>query len=535
VTNAQYGNFLLVDGSGRELIITAMAGARLSRPYTTNIPIESVGVTAWVARNRQAVCIPDLKVEPWASIYVTFDHDLDMRSELAVPLIGSSGRLEGVLNLESPRPNTFSEQDKSLLQALATQAVIAIQEVLIMNALKEVTEILITQPQQQVLHRLAELASELLNAAACAIWVQHGAMLVVEASSGDFSGGEAVPIENSLVGTAVRTHAPVVADDVRTDPRFNRHDLAQKRGWARALVVPLPTSDENNLAGAMSVFGLETEPGHFAESEWDKKVLTILADYAALAMLNDARQNALQQAREQRSVAETFAALGDAAANLIHQINNRIGAIPVRVQGIQDKCEDALRADPYLESNLAQIEQGAREAMGIVRDNLDLLRPISLGRVDVADCVRQAIATAHVSSGVSVEVQGLEDMPPVVAASQSLSLVFTNLLENASTAMKGAGSVTIHGSVAGSELRIDVRDTGPGIASEFRDQIFEFSYSGDQSHGGKLGFGLWWIKTMMMRLGGSIAVESDGEHGTTFQLRLPFHEEDREPGKEIGS
>jgi signal transduction histidine kinase len=451
-------------------------------------------------------------------------------------LIGASGRLEGVLNLENPRPNAFTERDSHQLQALATQAVIAIQEVLMMDAVKEVTELLLSQSEAQVLQRLAELASELLNAAASAIWVAKDGMLVVQASSGDFSGGESVPIENSLVGSAVLTHAPVVAEDVRTDPRFNRRDLAQARGWARALVVPLPSGDDHDLAGAMSVFGLESEPGHFAESDWDKKVLTILADYAALAMLNDARQAALQQAREQRSVAETFAALGDAAANLLHQMNNRIGVIPVRVQGIQDKCQDALRSDPYLETNLAQIEQGAREAMSIVRDNLELLRPISLGRVDVADCVAQAIAAARLPDGVHVELEGLPDLPLVVAASQSLTLVFTNLLENAANAMKGSGAVTIHGTALEDSVRIDVRDTGPGISPQVLDQIFEFNFSGDQSaHGGKLGFGLWWIKTLMMRLGGSVAVESDGEHGTTFQLRLPFHEESGERSKEIAT
>ena len=57
---------------------------------------------AWVARNRQAACISDLHEEPWSQIYYPLDASLEMRSELAVPLIGASGRLEGVLNLESP-------------------------------------------------------------------------------------------------------------------------------------------------------------------------------------------------------------------------------------------------------------------------------------------------------------------------------------------------------------------------------------------------------------------------------------------------
>ena len=41
----------------------------------------------------------------------------------------------------------------------------------------------------------------------------------------------------------------------------------------------------------------------------------------------------------------------------------------------------------------------------------------------------------------------------------------------------------------------------------------------------KLGFGLWWVKTLMTRVGGAIAVESDGQRGATFRLRLPRAED----------
>jgi signal transduction histidine kinase len=47
------------------------------------------------------------------------------------------------------------------------------------------------------------------------------------------------------------------------------------------------------------------------------------------------------------------------------------------------------------------------------------------------------------------------------------------------------------------------------------------NFSRTAAHPGKLGFGLWWVKTLMTRLGGSVVVESDGNHGTTFRLRLP--------------
>jgi signal transduction histidine kinase len=449
-----------------------------------------------------------------------------MRSELAVPLISASGRLEGVLNMESTVANAFDERDKNVLQALATQAVIAIQEVMLLDALKEVTQLLLTQPSRVVFQRITELASELLNSAASALWVVDGDYLILEASCGDLDSAANVPLHDSLIGHAVLERTAIVSEDVRVDPRFRRPDIARDKGWARALIVPLAVGDQPPI-GVISVFSLETSGGRLAESEWDKKILNILADYAALASLNADRQAALQRAHEQHMVAETFAALGDAAANLLHQLNNRIGVIPVRVEGIQDKSQPALQSDPYLAENLEQIGTSARDAMAIVRDNLNLLHPIDLGPFSIASCVAEAVQNAHLAPEVEVRVEALETLPMIVAGKQSLTLVFTNLLENAAHAMQGQGSVTIQGVEYGGWVEIDIRDTGPGISSQLHDQIFEFNFSG-QAQAGKLGFGLWWIKTLMMRLGGSISVESDGEHGTTFRLRLPQHIEQQD-------
>ena len=522
VTGARYGIFRLTDRSGENLITRAIAGDELSRPLVEALPINCTSVMGWVARQRQPLCIPDLRAEPWARIYYPLDSELEMRSELAVPLIGAGGRLEGVLNLESPRVGAFSEQDSHLLQALATQAVIAIQEVRLLDALQEMAGRVLTQPCQQVLDRLAELACDLLDAAASAIWVLEGDHLALRAASAGYSHGEMLPLHGSLVGQAVLTRRPVTAEDVRTDPRFSRPDLARAHGWVRALVVPMLSSGDREVLGALSVYSAGAELGRFAESEWDKKVLTCLAHYAALAVHNAARQEALRAAQEQQAVAETFAAVGDIAANLLHQLNNKVGTIPVRVQGIEDKCKSLLQADPYLAANLAEIEASARAAMETVRDNLYYLRPISLVPVDVAACARAALSAAKVPAGVSVRTLGLEALPPVLAAERSLALVFSNLVENAVDAMGASGTLVIGGAAHEGWVEVSVSDSGPGIAPELQGRIFEFSFShASPARAGKLGFGLWWVKTLMARLGGSVAVESDGRQGTTFRLRLP--------------
>jgi signal transduction histidine kinase len=119
-------------------------------------------------------------------------------------------------------------------------------------------------------------------------------------------------------------------------------------------------------------------------------------------------------------------------------------------------------------------------------------------------------------------LEGLEDLPMVSAGAQSLILVFKNLIENANVAMNGNGSINIRGLAIPDWVEIAVIDNGPGVSPELHDKIFELNFTGRTgSHPGKLGFGLWWVKTLMNRLGGSVMVESDGRHGATFVLRLP--------------
>ncbi len=526
VTSAQYGIFRLVDKTGTLLVTQAISGKYVSTPLMESLRIDEVSIMAWVAKHRRPVLISDLREEPWASMYYPLDPALEMRSELAVPLIGASGRLEGILNLESPHVGAFTEQDSHLLQSLTTQAVIAIQEARLIDALREVSELLLTQPYKQVLVHLADLACDLLNASASAIWMLDHDTLVLKAASGGYDRDKYIPLGNSLIGQAILQRKSIISHDVRTDPSFHRPDLAAAQGWTRALVVPLLAGDDQEPIGAFSVYSVEDSPGRLAESEWDKKVLTILSHYVALAAHNATRQKALREAQNQRTVAETFAALGDIAANLLHQLNNKVGTIPVRVQGIQDKCSDTLETEPYLASNLIEIEKSASDAMSAVRESLSLLHPIHLIPVTVASCIAEAIATVDFPEAIHVKMEGLDDLPPVVAGKQGLTMVFTNLIDNAVSAMGDQGKITIQGSVRGNRVNITVSDTGPGIPLELQNSIFEFNFSRQETkHAGKLGFGLWWVKTLMARLGGSVSVESDGQEGTTFILSLPRVEE----------
>jgi GAF domain-containing protein/nitrogen-specific signal transduction histidine kinase len=492
ITNAQYGIFRLLDKDGEYLVTRAVTGLRLERPLVEKLPLNGNSVMAHVARTREPLLIPDLQQEPWANIYYPLDSNLEMRSELAVPLINASGRLEGVLNLESPELGAFSEDDNHMLQSLATYAITAIQEVRLLDALQEAAHWLISQPTRKVLDRLCEMATDLLNTSSSAIWLSNESGELQLASSN----GPVQPFE----------------------------EIWQAQRQPNALLIPLPARDDTKALGIFGVFSPDNGAGRSAKSEWDKKVLACLANYAVLAVQKESHQQALQISQEQHWTAETFAAVGDVSANLLHNMNNKVGTIPVRIQAIQDKYQRLLETDSYLTNQLAEIERSATDAMQIVQENLSHLRPIRMERVEIGSCIRDALRAVQIPATIQIEMDGLENLPLITAGRQSLTFVFRNLIENALAAMNGHGLILIQGNHLPECVEITLADSGPGIAAELHNQIFELNFSRTGSQPGKLGFGLWWVKTLMTRLGGSVTVESDGHHGTIFRLRLPVVE-----------
>lgn len=543
VTDAVYGIFRLVDRTGKNLVCQAISGVGLHQPAVEVLPIDEHSVMGWVAVKREPVIVTDLRQEAWRQVYYPFDRELEMRSELAVPLIGASGRLEGVLNLESPQVNAFDKQNRYILQILATQAVVAIQEARLLDALQEILGLLPGFSMPELHRTLVERACDLLNVPYGIIWSLEKNELVLRAYQapdpqalshliGVNGTGNSLPVrlklENTLAGMAIEQNGPVAVLFSGNESADQYRDLPRVPGKGSALCVPLFTHPDQQTIGVLCVHSGQTDFRDFSQSDWDKKVLDILGHYAALAAQLADQQEALRVAQDQRAMTEAFAAIGDIAANLLHRLNNKIGTIPVRVEGIEDKCSDALAADPYLKKNLEEIQRSAAEAMSVVRESLFHLHPIQLAPVSVAASLREALAAITIPPGVELSVEGLDKLPPVQAGPHRLGLVFGNLVENALDAFPSTGipaggkRISISGSASGGWVKVYVSDNGPGIPPELQERIFEFNYSVRASaHPGKLGFGLWWVKSLMARFGGSVTVESDGRSGTAFILSLP--------------
>jgi GAF domain-containing protein len=522
LTGAQYGSFELYDKKSGLLSIKALAGPVANPERVTPLPVDEQSVVGWVATRRESVLIPDLQQSPWVERYQPLPVDRPMRSELAVPLLGAGGMLEGVLNIESPQLCAFTLDDRRTLETLAAQTVIALQEMRLLDTLQEIVGVLLASDLDELLKRIIDRACELINVPVASIWTIAGAnTLLLRQSTAGHRRGERLPLDRSFTGKAIRLHRSIVIDDVRLDPDFLHPELAVQQGWVSAIVVPLLMPDETHQAlGSFSLYA--TQLRDF--SDWDIKLLTVLANHAAVAIQGAEQLGQLKQARERQATAEALAAVGDVAANLMHQLNNKVGAIPARVQGIEAKCGQVLATTPYLAKHLLEIEQSAQQALAIVRDSMAHLRPIERQAVDLALCLEQAIARAAPPAGIQIRQAGMAPLPQVSAGPRQVELAFYNLIDNAVKAMAGVGELTITGQQAGPEIVITIADNGPGIPLEIQPHLFEFStlkmMPVDEPLR-RLGFGLWWVKTFVDRFGGRLEVQSAPGQGSAFTIYLP--------------
>jgi signal transduction histidine kinase len=189
--------------------------------------------------------------------------------------------------------------------------------------------------------------------------------------------------------------------------------------------------------------------------------------------------------------------------------------------------------------SVEQISKAGRHLLGLINEVLDIAR-IESGRIDLSleainpiDIVSESldlIRPLAVQSGIQLFIS--EDLSDqrlrITADRQRLKQILINLLSNAVKYNKKAGSVRVWLELASAErLRINVTDTGLGIASSKLEQLFTpFERLGaEQSRIEGSGIGLALSKRLSEAMGGQIGVSSRPNEGSTFYIELPIARE----------
>lgn len=110
---------------------------------------------------------------------------------------------------------------------------------------------------------------------------------------------------------------------------------------------------------------------------------------------------------------------------------------------------------------------------------------------------------------------------------ESMTIILVNLLDNAIKYNKANGSIFVSNSVTGSEVSIEIADTGIGIPNEAEAKIFEPFYTADKNRSrqnGGAGLGLSLVKKLIKKHKGSITLLKTGSEGSTFRIVFPLYD-----------
>lgn len=220
----------------------------------------------------------------------------------------------------------------------------------------------------------------------------------------------------------------------------------------------------------------------------------------------------------------------DLIAGASHDLRTPITSMRVVIEALADGLiEEASSRQRYLASLQADIASLSKmidelfELAQIDAGGLQLDRLPAALRDLISDVMMRLRPLAE-AQHVQLDGDVTPDVDPVTLDPAKMERVLVNLISNALRHTPAGGCVDVKADRVGNQARIQVSDTGSGIASADLPYVFDRFYRGDQSRSratGGAGLGLAIAKGIVEAHGGSIGVQSQPGRGTTFEIRLP--------------
>jgi signal transduction histidine kinase len=291
--------------------------------------------------------------------------------------------------------------------------------------------------------------------------------------------------------------------------------LLERLGICSYLGVPVRGAE--GVIGAF-VFGMASSGRRF-----DERSVTVAVELARRTALAIENAQLLETSRrEARAREQTLAVVS-------HDLRTPLSAIRMGAHRLQ-----AIATGPTGEAVRAigeVMKRSARRMERLIDDLLDVAA-IQAGRVSVhpapyrpGELVReavqfsQAVAREH---GVELDVDADPELPLVRADHDRIMQVFGNLLSNAVKVTSSGGRVSVRAEARAGDVRFGVADTGPGIAGDERERIFEPFRRGAGAAYRGTGLGLAIARGIVEAHGGRIGVDSRPGAGSEFWFTMPL-------------
>lgn len=244
----------------------------------------------------------------------------------------------------------------------------------------------------------------------------------------------------------------------------------------------------------------------------------------ALWLLSRVRRRIAELSEKARS-AQALAYAGSLAGGLAHEIRNPLSTISIQLQLLQEDWADAM-TDKERRS-LAKIRlllDEAKRLEGILSDFLSFSAGHKLAIADedvssVLDEVLDFVKPEAESHGIRIQRLYERSLPLVPMDRNLVKQVFLNVARNAREAMPKGGELLVRTAREGDRCRVEIADTGEGIAPDHLDRIWRAYFTTKKTG---TGLGLAIAKRIVEEHDGTIEAASEVGKGTQFTIRLPL-------------
>ena len=293
-----------------------------------------------------------------------------------------------------------------------------------------------------------------------------------------------------------------------------RSDHRQHR--AGFMKTPLTRS----MGGGRELFGLRKDGSEFPVEIGLTPTQTTkgMGVVASIVDISERKRLEMQLRR-----AERLAELGTLASGMAHEIGTPMNVILGRAEYLLQRTADEgmKKGLATIVTQVERITKVMNQLLAFARRRTPERRAVDFGEIvdDSLEMFQERIAQSRITVDKTIE----SSLPLVRADRDQLIQVLINLVMNSLHAMPEGGRLRLSLAREGSHVCLGVTDTGHGMPEEIRSKIFDPFFT-TKDFGKGTGLGLTVVKGIIEEHGGTIAVESVVDKGTTFWIRLPIDE-----------
>ncbi len=495
------------------------------------------GIAGQVMRDGITVNVKDIEVNPH---FLLSESPPTFQSLIVAP-VQSGGRPIGTISVQSTVKNAFSSRDADLLNALAAQSAIAIENTRLFETtqqrLKEVNilyqisrSLAASLDADQLIRDMIVLLQQSFDYYHVQIYLvdPETRNLVVRHGSG-YTGnefvenGHQVPAGEGIVGHVAQTGESFMTNNVDEVLFYKRYPLLSR--IKSELAVPIRVDEQ-----VLGVLDIEQTGDHSPFSSNDLHLVTAIAEHLAVvlqkASLYSTLQASLQEEKNVRSQllqSERLALVGRLLASVSHELNNPLQTIQYGLFVLRDEASLSRQAKQDLEIMIAEAERMA----ALIERLRSTYRPVhpkdfqSISLNDLIEDVHTLISTHLRHNEIAFESIPEPDLPSVSGLPDQIRQVMLNLFLNAIEIMQPGGCLIVETRFLPQqkEVMLIVKDTGPGIDPEIMPRIFDAFITGTETG---TGLGLTITRDIIQQHNGRIVAENDSQGGAVFKIWLPI-------------